>query len=179
MQGLLLLLLGRDGQGGIALGQRQREEGGEEGHGLGQWQAVLHQESLQFVQLLLRRFLALEAQRHPLQQIDYGIQRGILVVGRTLTRRQPRLGLARHLFLQHVHEARFPDTRFATQQHHLPEAVLDLGPALQEQPDFLLAPHQGGQARAPSRIQAAAGHTFIQDLIDLQRLGEAFQQRWA
>ncbi len=46
LQGLLLLLLRRHGQGGIGSGQRQRQEGGKEGHGLCQWQAILHQEPL-------------------------------------------------------------------------------------------------------------------------------------
>ena len=103
----------------------------------------------------------------------------MLVIGRTLARRQPRLRLGGHLFLQHLHEARFANARFAAEQHHLPEAVLDLRPALQQQPHFLLAAHEGGQAGAAGRFQATAGHTLIQHLIDLQRLGEAFQERGA
>ncbi len=131
------------------------------------------------LQLLLRGLLPLEAQRHPLQQLDHGIQGGVLVIGRTLARRQPRLGLGGHLFLQHLHQARFANARFAAEQHHLPEAVLDLRPALQQQPHFLLPAHQRGQAGAAGRFQATAGHTLIQHLIDLQRLGEAFQERGA
>src|SRR5262249_34395023 len=46
MQELLLLLLGRQSQGDIVSGQRQREEGSKKGHGLRQWQAILHQETL-------------------------------------------------------------------------------------------------------------------------------------
>ena len=101
----------------------------------------------------------------------------MLVIGRTLARRQPRLGLAGHLFLQHLHQARFANTRFAAEQHHLPEAVLDLGPALAQQRDFLLAPHQRRQAGAAGRFQATAGHTLIEHPIDRQRLGKAFQER--
>ena len=99
VQGLLLLLLGRQRQGGIVGGQWEGEEGGKEGHGLRQRQAILHQEPLQFAELLLRGLLPLEAQRHPLQQLDHRIQGGVLVIGRTLARRQPRLGLGGHLFL--------------------------------------------------------------------------------
>ena len=55
---------GREG-GGIVGAQRQGEEGGKEGHGLRQRQAVL-QEALQFAQLLRRELLPLEAQYHPL-----------------------------------------------------------------------------------------------------------------
>ena len=126
-----------------------------------------------------RGLLPLEAQRHPLQQIDHRIQGAVLVIGRTLARRQPRLGLGGHLFLQHLHQARFADARFAAEQHHLPEAVLDLRPALQQQPDFLLPAHQRGQAGAAGRFQATAGHTLIQHPIDRQRLGQAFQERGA
>jgi hypothetical protein len=48
------------------------------------------------------------------------------------------LGFSGHLFGQHLHQARFADARFAAEQHHLPEAVFDLRPALLKQPDFLL-----------------------------------------
>jgi hypothetical protein len=68
---------------------------------------------------------------------------------------------------QHLHEARFADPRFAAEQHHLPEAVLDLCPALQQQPHFLFPAHQRGQAGVAGCFQATAGHTLIQDLIDL------------
>ena len=125
------------------------------------------------------RLLPLELQRHPLQQIDHRIQGGMLVIGRTLARCQPRLGLGSHVCRQHLDETRFADARFAAEQHHLPEAVLDLRPALQEQPYFLLPAHERGQAGAAGRFQATAGHTLIQHLIDLQRLGDAFQQRGA
>ena len=84
------------------------------------------------LQLLLRRLLPLETQHYPFQQLDPRIQGAVLVIGRTLARRQPRLGLGGHLLLQHLHQARFANARFAAEQHHLPEAVLDLRPALQQ-----------------------------------------------
>jgi hypothetical protein len=34
------------------------------------------------------------------------------------------------MLLDHLHQARFTDARFAAEQHHLPEAVLDLRPEL-------------------------------------------------
>jgi hypothetical protein len=73
LQGLLLLLLRGQGQGGIIRRQRQGEEGSQQGHGLCQGQAILHQEPFQFAELLLRGLLPLEAQRHALQQIDHRI----------------------------------------------------------------------------------------------------------
>ena len=42
LEGLLLLLLGRHGQGSIVGRQRQGQEGGKEGQSLGQRQAILH-----------------------------------------------------------------------------------------------------------------------------------------
>src|SRR5262249_43823409 len=98
--GLLLLLRRRHRQGGIVSPQRQGEEGGEEGDGLCQWQAILHQKSFKFAELLLRGLLPRKAQGDPLQQVDQRIQRRILVVRRTLTRRQPCLGLGGDVFLQ-------------------------------------------------------------------------------
>jgi hypothetical protein len=130
VQGLLLLLLRRYRQGNIVSGEWEREQGGEEGHDLRQRQTILHHKPLQFAELLLGGLLALEAQRHPLQQVDHGIQGAVLVIRRTLAWGQPGLGLGGHVFLQHLHQARFANTRLATQQHHLPEAVLHLRPAL-------------------------------------------------
>jgi hypothetical protein len=92
-----------------------------------------------------------------------------------LTRRQPRLGLAGHLCGQPLHQARFADARFAAEQHHLPEAVFDLHPALPQQPDFRLPTDERGQAGAASRLQAIAGCALIEHLIDLDGLREAFQ----
>ena len=64
------------------------------------------------------------------------------MIRRTLARCQPCLGLGGHVCLQHLHQARFADARFAAEQHHLPKAVLDLCPALQEQPHFLLSAYE-------------------------------------
>ena len=179
VQGLLLLLLGRHAQGGIIGAQRQGEEGGKEGHGLHQRQTILHQEPLQLAELLRRGLLPVEPQRHPLQQIDHRIQGTVLVIWRTLARCQPRLGLGGHLLRQHLHETRFADPRFSAEQHHLPEAVLDLCPALPQQRHFRLPAHQRGQAGAPGRFQATAGHALIEHLKDLQRLDDALQERGA
>jgi hypothetical protein len=61
VQGLLLLLSGRSGQGSIALGQWEGEEGGKERHSLCQRQAILHHEPLQFAKLLVGGLLPVEA----------------------------------------------------------------------------------------------------------------------
>jgi hypothetical protein len=84
----------------------------------------------QFAELLLGGLLAVELQYHPFQEIDQRIQDAVLVVRRTLTRRQACVGLGGHLFGQHLDEARFADARFSAEQHHLPEAIFHLRPAL-------------------------------------------------
>ena len=81
------------------------------------------------------------------------------------------------MLLQHLDEARFANARFTAEQHHLPDPLLDLCPAFDQQPDFLLPPHQRGPAGAAGGFQATAGHTLIQHAIDRQRLGLAFQGR--
>ena len=179
MQGLLLLLLRRQRQEGIIRRRREGEQAGQEGDSLGQWQTILHDKPLQFPQLLRRGLLPVEAQRHPLQQLNHRIQGGVLIIRRTLARGQPRLGLSGHVFLQHLHQARFANAGFTAEQYHLPEAVLDLRPALQQQADFLLPPHQRGPSGAAGSFQATARHTLIQHAVDHQRLGLAFQRRGA
>jgi hypothetical protein len=92
-----------------------------------------------------------------------------------LTRRQPRLRLAGHLFGQPLHQARFADARFTAEQHHLPKAVFDLHPALAQQPDFRLPTDERRQAGAASGLQATAGCALVEHLIDRDGLSEAFQ----
>ena len=81
--------------------------------------------------------------------------------------------LVAHLGAQDLHETRFADARRATEQHHLPKALLGLLPAPPQQPQFLVAPHQEGH---PSRRGLVR--------LDLQqpahpkhrhRLGDAFE----
>ena len=65
---------------------------------------MLDQKPLQFVQLVLRHLVPLKAQCHPLQELDHGIEGRVLVIGRTLARRQPRLRLGGDMLLQHLDE---------------------------------------------------------------------------
>ena len=95
-----------------------------------------------------------EAQDHPLQQVDQRIQGGVLVIGRTLTRREPGPGLAGHLIRQHLHQARFADAGFAAEEHHLAEAVFDLRPALYQETHFWHPPHQRRQTTGGGDLEA-------------------------
>jgi hypothetical protein len=56
------------------------------------------------------------------------------------------------MLLQDLHQPRFANPRFAAEQDHLPEAVLDLCPALQEQRHFHFPPDEWGQADAASGL---------------------------
>ena len=99
--------------------------------------------------------------------------RAVFWLGRTLTRRQPRLRLARHLFLQHVDERDFP----------MPASPLNTPPA-RGRP--WAGPSAPGAARLPARaprggsgpcsppLPGGSGRTLIQDPIDLKWLGEPF-----
>src|SRR5262249_55546831 len=59
---------------------------------------------------------------------------------------------------------------------HLPETVLDLRPALQQPPHFLLPAHEWSQAGAARCVQATARRALGQHLIDLQWLREALEE---
>src|SRR5215831_2585272 len=61
VQGLLLLLLRRYGQGSIVSRQREGEERGQKRHSLRQRQAILHHKLFQFAQPLQRGLLSVEA----------------------------------------------------------------------------------------------------------------------
>jgi hypothetical protein len=81
------------------------------------------------------------------------------------------------MLLQHLHQARFTNARLAAEEHHLPEAVLDLRPAFQQEPDFLLPAHEWGPPSAAGRFEATASHALIEYPIDRERLRLAFEER--
>jgi hypothetical protein len=80
------------------------------------------------------------------------------------------------MLLQDLHQARFANACFTAEQHHLSDPLLDLRPALPQQPDFLLPTHQRGPPGAASGFQATARHALIEHAVDRQRLGLAFQE---
>ena len=99
------------------------------------------------------------------------------MVGRALARRQPRLGLGGDLLCQHLHQARFPDPRFAAEQHDLSKTVLGLRPTLPQQPALPDPAPPAGSTRCCGGFQATAGHTLIEHAIDRQRLRVTLQWR--
>jgi hypothetical protein len=57
-----------------------------------------------------------------------------------------------YVFFQHLNQATLANATFATQQYHLPLAILDLVPAFQEQSDFLFSSYQWCQTSGGSNI---------------------------
>lgn len=52
------------------------------------------------------------------------------------------MGFVFSMILDDLHETRLANSRFATEQDHLPVAVFHLFPAFNKQPDLLLPSHE-------------------------------------
>src|SRR5262245_45914270 len=74
--------------------------------------------------------------------------------------------LGRHVLLQHPHQARLPHARFATEQHHLPEARFGLLPVLLYEYHFFVPPHQRRQAGCGDGVETILDIALAQDAID-------------
>ena len=86
------------------------------------------------------------------------------MVGRT-AKCEPRGPLAPDALTQHLDQARFANARLAAEQHHLPVPLRALRPALQQQPHFLLAPHQGRQATGRHDVKPRLRPALRQELV--------------
>jgi hypothetical protein len=111
-----------------------------------------------------------------LEMIDDGVEGALLVIGRP-TPLNAGVGHGGDVLFQHLHQAGFADTRLATEQHHLPQVGADLLPAPLQETYFFLPTDQGSQAAHRGDVEPGLRPTLAQDLIDLQRLGDAFE-RW-
>ena len=79
------------------------------------------------------------------------------------------------MFAQHLDQARFANARLATQQHHLPAPLRALRPARQQQPQLLLAPHQGRQTMGRHGVQPRLCPTLRQELVHEHGLLHPFE----
>jgi len=79
--------------------------------------------------------------------------------------------LACHVRSEGLHQARFANAGFATEQDHLTQTLLDLRPTLLQQPDFAIPPHQGREALGASYVQPTLRPAHLDDAIDLERRG--------
>jgi hypothetical protein len=98
------------------------------------------------------------------------------MVGRAAAPQQ-RVGLIGEVVLQHLHQARFANPGLAAQQDHLAQAILDLRPAVQQQGDFGLPPHQWGEALGAGHIQATLRPALPQHTIHPEGRVHALERR--
>src|SRR5262249_50437677 len=103
----------------------------------------------------------------PLPEVNHRVQGCMLVIGGTPTL-EPRIRLCREVFFEHLDEARFPNPRLPMQQHHLPHALLDLGPTPLQQGEFGFPSHQWGEASRGRHVQAALSLARLEYLIHLK-----------
>src|SRR5262249_34236363 len=116
---------------------------------------------------LRRRGFGLVDVYPPLPEINHWVQGGMLVIGGTPTL-EPRIRLGREVVCEHLDEARFPNPRLPMQQHHLPHALLDLGPTPLQQGEFGFPSHQWGEASRGRHVQAALSLARLEYLTHLK-----------
>ncbi len=75
-----------------------------------------------------------------------------------------------------LHQARLTDAGVAGDQHDLALTIDDGLPAVQQQPELLVAPDERRQAAAVARVQAIAHAALGAHPEDVHRLGEALQR---
>src|SRR5262249_23696493 len=69
---------------------------------------------------------------------------------------------------QFLHQPGLANARFTTHEHHLPQALLDLPPAVEEQRDFGSAPHEGSETPCYRHRKATPGAILLYDTVDDQ-----------
>jgi len=69
------------------------------------------------------------------------------------------------MVLEHLHQSGFANAGLAVYQDHVASALLDLGPALQEQSQFRLSPHKGRETPGAGHVQPTLGYARPEDTI--------------
>src|SRR5262245_9216166 len=97
--------------------------------------------------------------------VDNRIESTVLVIGRAA---KLNTGGARghDLLFERLHQARFANAWFATEEHHLPDPLFRLRPALLQQYEFFLATHQWRQALLRRCLKAALRRTLSHYAIE-------------
>src|SRR5690242_11289919 len=88
---------------------------------------------------------------------------------------QRRTRFAAEPFAQAADKTGLADARLAGEQDDLSLALLRPLPPVQQQCQFLVAPHQRGSERAVSGVEPALGGPLAEDDPSPNRLSEAFQ----
>jgi hypothetical protein len=165
--------LRRQGEGLIGVRQGERQQRRQQRHGLGQGHTRRGQRSFQCTQWLGWRRVVGPPQQ-ALQMIDDGGEGALLVRGRP-TPLNPGMQLGGDVLFQHLHQAGFANAGLAAEQHHLPHPCGGLVPAPLHEHYLFVPPYQGGQAARRDDVEPGLRPTPVQDPIDLERLGHAFE----
>ena len=82
--------------------------------------------------------------------------------------------IAAYLLAKSLDQARFADSRLTGQQHHLPFALLGVGPARQQEVEFLVTTNQRGQAAHGGGLEPAARAACLAHAKHCDRLVDSF-----
>ena len=122
-------------------------------------------------ELLLRGVFFSEVERL-FDHRDDGIERTVLGVGRSATFEPAMWGLFEPP-PQLVHQTRLANARLARNEHRLAPTFLRLFKAVQQQPQLLLATHEGSQPRG--QVQPTSDATRLEHPVHPDRLLDALQ----
>ena len=173
-QRLALVALRRHRQRAVARLGVDREHRGDVAH-VGERPAVLADDQrFELVEARLGGLVARELES-ALEVVDARPVGAVQVVRRALHAHRAR-ALALQALAQRAEDAALADARLAGEQHHLALAVLRQRPALEQQPDLLLAPDQRREAPLRGRVEAARRLADADDAQRLGRLGDALER---
>jgi hypothetical protein len=153
---------------GVALGKWDGEQGGEERQRLRRIEARLVEGTLQERDLRLGGPAFGEEER-PLEQLYHGVEGRVLVVCRAAAF-EPAVPLPGEPLAKLLHEARFSDPRLAVHEHHLAMSLAHLLPAIEQEPELLLAPDERRELLGERGVEAAADPAPPDRTVDRDRL---------
>ena len=104
------------------------------------------------------------------------VEGALLVIGRP-TPLNPGVGHGGHVLFQHLYQAGFANASLATEQYHLSHPCGGLVPAPLQEEHLFVPADQRGQAAWRDDVEPGLCPTLVQDPIDLERLGQAFERR--
>ena len=170
LERLLLLALRCEVQWRVVIGNGQGQERGPERHHLGSGQVVAGESRCELREPFAWRIVAVELER-ALEQIDQRIESAVLMVRRAATFPSDA-SLGRDVILQHPSQARLADPGLAAEQHDVPSAVLDVFPAVEEQPDFLVSSDQWCERLSGCSVERVRCPGVAFDPVHAQRGGQ-------
>ena len=172
-QRLVLVLLRGDLQRPVARFASNGQDRGDKAHIASRLAVARHHQPFELVEFRFGGLVALELQQ-PLEVVDAGPEGAVQIIRRALVSQRLRTPTLQP-FTQRAQDAALADARLSGQQHHLTFAVLSQRPALEQQPDLLLAPHERREPSLGGSLEAAGGFAHAHDSISMSGLGDALQ----